>query len=45
MTELENAEKLFQSYKGFKNFTQKDGVVRFEIYFTLPDTPLNTPSV
>lgn len=26
-------------YKGFKNFTQKDGVVRFEIYFTLPDKP------
>lgn len=24
-------------YKGYKNFSQENGVVRFEIYFTLPE--------
>lgn len=42
---MTSVHHFIMSYKGFKNFTQKDGVVRFEIYFTLPDTPLNTPSV
>lgn len=41
---MTSVHHFIMSYKGFKNFTQKDGVVRFEIYFTLPDTPLNTPS-
>lgn len=41
---MTSVHHFIMSYKGFKNFTQKDGVVRFEIYFTLPDTPLDTPS-
>ena len=36
---MTSVHHFIMSYKGFKNFTQKDGVVRFEIYFTLPDTP------
>lgn len=41
---MTSVHHFIMSYKGFKNFTQKDGVVCFEIYFTLPDTPLDTPS-
>lgn len=35
-TGMASVHRFIRRYHGFKNFTQDDGVVRFEIYFKLP---------